>query len=119
MSLIMLVDDDADILRLTERWVVKAGYETITATSGKDALEMLGMIRPDLIILDYYMPEMNGPEVYEAVRADEKYKDIPIIFRTGVEDTNASGEMDRLKPDAVVSKGDGKTALLDAVSRII
>ncbi|MBR5359639.1 MAG: hypothetical protein IK123_02010 [Lachnospiraceae bacterium] len=40
MSLIMLVDDDADILRLTERWVVKAGYETITVTSGKDALEM-------------------------------------------------------------------------------
>ena len=39
MSLIMLVDDDADILRLTERWVVKAGYETITATSGKDALD--------------------------------------------------------------------------------
>ena len=41
MSLIMLVDDDADMIKLTERWIVKAGHETICATSGPEALDML------------------------------------------------------------------------------
>lgn len=40
MSLIMLVDDDADMIKLTERWIIKAGYETICATSGSEALDI-------------------------------------------------------------------------------
>ena len=119
MSLIMLIDDDKDILGLTERWMIKAGYETLTAATGTDALSMLEMIRPDLILLDYYMPGMDGPDVFRAIRDKENLKDIPVIFRTGVDDKDAAETMEKLKPDAVVSKGDGKTALLDAVSRII
>ena len=119
MSLILIVDDDKDMLSLTERWIAKAGYEAIAAVSGQEAMEALGMIKPDLIVLDYYMPGMDGPAVFEAIRVDERYKNIPVVFRTGRDDEGFDEVMSRLHPDGVVSKDEGKTGLLNAIEKIL
>ena len=115
MSVILLVDDDGDMLKLTSRWLTKAGYETKEALSGGEALELLKKTKPDLILLDYAMPGMDGPQTLEKIREDESIRNIPVIFRTGKEDTEAMGIMETLRPTAVVSKAEGKLPLLKAV----
>ena len=119
MSRILLVDDDTDMLKLMERWFEKAGYEVYTAASGRDALLTLETVRPDLVLLDYAMPEMDGLEVLSRIRENEAIKDIPVLFRTGMEGMETAGIMDGLKPDGVISKAAGKPQLLQAVADIL
>lgn len=57
---ILLVDDDDDILSLLTVWLKKAGYEVITATSGREALSRIGVLRPDLVITDLFMDDLDG-----------------------------------------------------------
>ena len=119
MSRILLIDDDADMLKLTERWFIKAGYETYTATSGEEALELLKSVIPDVILLDYAMPVMDGPATLKAIREDQRTKEIPVLFRTGKDDLGSSDEMEVLKPAGVVSKAEGKPVLLKAVEKVL
>ena len=119
MNRVLLIDDDTDMLKLTARWFTKAGYEVTTAASGKEALTLLKSETPDIILLDYAMPEMDGPATLEAIRSDEASKDIPVLFRTGKDDENLPDIMDRLHPAGVVSKADGKPKLMKAVSEVL
>ncbi len=119
MSLIMLVDDDADMIKLTERWIVKAGHETICATSGPEALDMLKAAKPDLIVLDYAMSGMDGPAVFRALAADDATKDIPVIFRTGIEDSESETILKELSPAGVISKAEGRTGLLRIINDVM
>ena len=81
---ILIVDDDEIQLSFSEA-ILKAEYDIVTAKSGKNALEQLyrGFI-PDLILLDILMPEMDGFEAYNRIRAISLLQDIPIIFLTSV-----------------------------------
>ncbi len=88
--LILVVDDIPTNLQLVMGILEQVGYATSFATSGKQALERLETIQPDLILLDLMMPEMSGIEVCEILKANPKYSDIPIIFLT------ASNERDHL-----------------------
>ena len=119
MSHVLLVDDDEDMLRMTERWFKKGGYEVETACSGQEALACLAVRRPDLIVLDYAMPQMDGCQTFHAIRAEEAFRNIPIIFRTGNDDEGVAGIMKELKPDGVVPKSEGRTALIQAAAGIL
>jgi CheY-like chemotaxis protein len=83
---IMFVDDDKDqlfSLRTAFENNYGKAYNIITAKSGKECLELLKKnIIPDLILLDIMMPDMNGWEVFDKLKADPKYKHIPIVFLT-------------------------------------
>jgi DNA-binding response OmpR family regulator len=76
---ILVVDDEPDILELVETRLAMAGYETITAESGEDALKSFFTARPDLALLDLEMPGMDGFELCERIR---QMSDVPIIFLT-------------------------------------
>ncbi len=119
MSTILLIDDDEDMSRLVINWLKKSGYEVFYATSGHDALEQLSAVRVDLILLDYAMPEMDGPEVFKVLKADDRFKDIPVLFRTGMDDDLTSDLIDELGAKGVVPKSQGKAYLLNAVSEIL
>jgi CheY-like chemotaxis protein len=79
---ILLVDDSSDILTALEFRVKNAGYETLSAVNGLEALEMIQKTVPDLVILDVRLPIMFGFEVCKIVKADEKLKGMPIILCT-------------------------------------
>ncbi|MCR5488003.1 MAG: response regulator [Lachnospiraceae bacterium] len=119
MSHILLIDDDGDMLALTGRWLEKAGYRVSGATSGEEALQLITKEKPDLILLDYAMLGMNGPEVLKELRTREDSREIPVIYRTGMEDTDAAGMEGEYKADGIVSKSGGKPALMKAVSEIL
>lgn len=116
MKRIVLVDDDGDMLALTGRWLTKAGYEVSSASSGKEALDIISAVKPDLILLDFFMPEMDGPAVLKEIRSNDETKNIPVLYRTGMDDADADAEF---KPDGIVPKADGKPGLLKALEKFL
>jgi len=79
---ILVVDDESHIVELVKFNLEKEGYHVITAENGKEAAEMAKMKKPDLIILDVMLPEMDGYEVCRIIQKDSEISDTPIIMLT-------------------------------------
>jgi diguanylate cyclase (GGDEF)-like protein len=80
--LILAVDDISDNLQILGAILEEIGYATTFALSGRQALDRLKTVQPDLILLDLLMPEMNGLELCSILKKNENYQDIPVIFIT-------------------------------------
>jgi class 3 adenylate cyclase/DNA-binding NarL/FixJ family response regulator len=115
---ILAVDDTPENLRLVEALLVPQGYDVVTSSSGKDALALLSKEKPDLLLVDIVMPEMNGYDVTKAVRADPAWRHVPVIMIT------ATGGADLVRSleagaDDFVSKPFDKNELLARVKSLI
>ena len=77
---VLIVDDTEQNVRLLTHVVKKEGYNVLAAFSGEDALDLVEKRKPDIILLDVMMPNMNGFEVCRKLKEQEEYKDIPVIF---------------------------------------
>ena len=84
---ILIVDDTPANIQILTGILKEKGYQLSIATNGKQALEVLERVRPDLILLDVMMPEMDGFETCRHVKNSESLRDIPIIFLTAKADT--------------------------------
>jgi len=81
---VMIVDDTKDTVGIVKKLLETEGYKTMTASDGKEALKLLKKTKekPDLVLLDMFMPEMSGREVCERIRKDEGLKDLKVAFFT-------------------------------------
>lgn len=79
---IMIVDDEESLVELVKALLEREGFEVIEAYNGKECLEKLKSIKPDLILLDLMMPGMSGREVLEKIRKNPKTKDLKVAFLT-------------------------------------
>jgi DNA-binding response OmpR family regulator len=79
---ILIVDDDVDTLRLVGLMLQRQGYQIVAASSGHQALNMATTEKPDLIILDVMMPDLDGYEVTRQLRGSPATASIPIIMFT-------------------------------------
>ena len=79
---ILAVDDERHIVRLVQINLAKEGYEVVTASNGREAIEMARSEKPDLIVMDVMMPEMDGFEALEKMKADDELMAIPVIMLT-------------------------------------
>jgi two-component system, OmpR family, alkaline phosphatase synthesis response regulator PhoP len=86
MTKILIVDDEPDILDFLSYNLRKEGFEVITASNGTEALQMAIKTRPQLIILDIMMPEMDGVEVCRRLRANPDFDKTTITFLTAREE---------------------------------
>jgi CheY-like chemotaxis protein/anti-sigma regulatory factor (Ser/Thr protein kinase) len=84
-SKILLVDDQTINLKLLNEMLANQEYTFSFAKNGKKALELVSATRPDLILLDIMMPEMDGWEVLKKLKKDKLYRDIPVIVQTVLE----------------------------------
>jgi len=96
---VMIVDDvEINVMMLNE--ILKDDYEIITASNGKEALDLLrtAVILPKIILLDVMMPVMDGRQMFEIMKKDSMFKRIPVIFITAENDSEtellAAGAVD-------------------------
>ena len=100
---ILVVDDDATTLR-SFKSILENNYTVELAGSGPKAFEVMEKKIPDLILLDYEMPEMNGKETLEKIRATEKWANVPVIFITATKDKTIISSLIPLRPSGYLLK---------------
>ena len=115
---IMVVDDNALLLR-NMHVLLKDQYYVILVKNGMEAINKVMEKKPDLILLDYEMPDMSGAEVYRFFRADENTKDIPIVFLTSIADAQVVSELLSLKPEAYLLKPTEKGKLFSTIEDVL
>jgi len=86
-AIVLVVDDSADTLQLINDSLEQAGINVLVALEGKQALTIAKRLRPDMILLDAIMPNMDGFEVCRRLKQDPHLASIPVIFMTGLSDT--------------------------------
>ncbi|MBI5027046.1 MAG: response regulator [Nitrospirae bacterium] len=91
-SKVLVVDDEEKSLRLLDSLLTAAGYETESATNGVKALSRAKDFKPDLILLDIMMPEMDGYKVCRRLKSDSNTKDIPVVMITALADRESKLE---------------------------
>lgn len=84
--LILIVDDIEYNIILLNQILLNSGYRVLTAMSGKKCLEILEVELPDIILLDVIMPELNGFDISEKIKSNDRTKNIPIIFLSAISD---------------------------------
>lgn len=80
---VMIIDDEQDVVDIFEEMLCHR-FKVIKAHSGKEALNILALEIPDLILLDINMPEMNGWQVLEKIKQNPRTKDIPVVMLTAM-----------------------------------
>ena len=100
---ILVVDDSGAMLRNVKGWL-EDRYQVILANSGAMAIKYLALNRPDLVLLDYEMPVVNGKQVLEMIRTETEFSDIPVIFLTSKNDRESITQVMGLKPEGYLLK---------------
>lgn len=100
---ILVVDDSGTMLRNIKGWL-DGKYQVILANSGTMAIKYLAKEIPDLILLDYEMPVCDGKQVFEMIRSEKEYEQVPIIFLTAKNDRESVQKLVALKPEGYLLK---------------
>ncbi|MCP4717769.1 MAG: response regulator [Deltaproteobacteria bacterium] len=111
-KLILIIDDEGTILRLLDNMLSKAGYEVITASSGKQGLDLFQSRQPDLVLLDVVMPIMDGFEVLENIR---RLGTTPVVMMTGRVSLNDVISEKNNVPDSFIEKPSLKEQILTTI----
>ncbi len=102
---VLVVDDDASIRELERRTLEKAGMHVMEAANGKIAMQLIRQRVPKVILLDLIMPEMDGFELIDQLRADANLRTIPIVVVTNRDLTFAEREALQENVDQILQKG--------------
>jgi len=86
-SEILIVDDNPENLRVLGNMLSKEGYTVRVAKTGKQALASIEKSSPELLLLDVHLPEMNGFEVCQTIKANVLHKNLPIVFLSALDDS--------------------------------
>ena len=115
---ILVVDDEDDILQFLELVLREKGYEVVTAAGGQEALTRAQIEKPDLVLLDIMMPQMDGWEVLKLLRVDEETADIPVAMLSAR--TEAKDRVQGLQEGAIdyICKPFALQELLDKIGTI-
>lgn len=116
---VLLVDDDALMHRLFQHHLERAGYKMISAMNGRDALDLAARQRPNLIIMDIMMPDMDGVAALRELKKGDNTRDIPIIIITANGNALARKESENSGAALFLTKPFSPTQLLDEIRRIV
>ena len=100
---VLVVDDSGAMLRSVKSWLGDK-YNVILANSGTMAIKYLATDRPDLVLLDYEMPVIDGRQVLEMIRTETEFRDVPVIFLTSKNDRESIMKVMELKPEGYLLK---------------
>ena len=101
---ILIVDDEPEMVSLLSQFLGNAGYQIRTAADGQEALEKVSEASPDLLLMDIMLPKVDGWLVCQKLKADEKFKKIPIILISGILAGDSSADPSVEKCDYLMAK---------------
>lgn len=114
---VLIIDDDPKILRMMQTILSQEELDVSTADSAFHAGLLISSWLPDIILLDFLMPEVDGFEVCRRLRADERTKDIPIIAVTAVKEAEAIKKMHSCGITDYISKPFNSEELVEKIKR--
>lgn len=84
MALILIVDDEFSVAEVLQSILIDAGHEVVTAINGRQGLERLKERPPNLVLLDFMMPIMDGSAMLREMRKDRAYRDVPAVLMSSL-----------------------------------
>jgi two-component system response regulator VicR len=117
---VLCIEDEKEMIDLIKLILERRGFEVLGALGGKEGLEVIRREKPDLILLDLMMPEVDGWEVYRQMKADEKLKDIPVVVVTAkAQSIDKVLGLHIAKVDDYVTKPFGPQELLKSIDKVL
>lgn len=119
-KVVVCIEDEPEMIALVKLILGRKGFDLVGAVGGREGLETVRKLRPDLVLLDLMMPDMGGWEVYQQMKADAELKVIPVIVVTA-----KAQSIDKVlgihiaKVDDYVTKPFGPQELLQSVNKVL
>lgn len=113
-KVILCIDDSGVELRSIKN-MFDSKYNVMLADSAIMAIKSMALKKPDLILLDYSMPIVNGMQVYEMLKSESEFSTIPIMFLTAMDDKETATALMRLRPEAYILKGTPANEIINMV----
>ena len=115
---ILIIDDEPDVLKLAAFRLKRWGYEILTANDGQTGLEIIENERPDLVLLDLRLPNLDGVDVCRQVKNNEALKHIPIILFTATADIAVAETAKQVGADGYIVKPFEPEQLLEKIQSV-
>jgi len=117
---IVCIEDEPEMIDLVRLILGRRGFELIGAVGGREGLETVRQVKPDLVLLDLMMPDMDGWEIYQHMKADEELRHIPVIIVTAkAQSIDKVLGLHIAKVDDYITKPFGPQELIDSVNRVL
>ena len=116
---VLCIEDEPEMIDLIRLILERKGFEVMGAVGGQEGLDTVRREKPDLVLLDLMMPDVDGWEVYRQMKADDELKSIPVVVVTAkAQSIDKVLGLHIAKVDDYVTKPFGPTDLLDSVDRV-
>ena len=116
---ILAVDDDEKALRIIEALLTPYGYEVITAHDGGEAITTMTSTKPDLVLMDVFMPQVDGYTALGAIKNDAATREVPVVMVTAADQELNKKLAEKLGAAGYITKPFKSPELLDAISRLL
>lgn len=117
---VICVEDEPEMIDLVKLILGRKGFNLVGAVGGREGIEAVRRLKPDLVLLDLMMPDMDGWEVYQQMKADDELKDIPVIVVTAkAQSIDKVLGLHIAKVDDYVTKPFGPQELLQSVNKVL
>jgi two-component system response regulator VicR len=119
-KVVICIEDDPEMIELVKLILGRKGFDLVGALGGREGLRIMRERRPDLVLLDLMMPDMDGWEVYQRMKADDNLKEIPVIIVTAkAQSIDKVLGLHIAKVDDYVTKPFGPQEILQSVSKVL
>jgi len=116
---ILIVEDEVSLLKLESILLTSKGYEVHGVGDGQAALDAIGDVRPDLVLLDIMLPEIDGFEVCRRIKADDETKHIPVIMLTAKKSREDMARGEQVGADWYITKPFKSAMVIETIQRFI
>jgi DNA-binding response OmpR family regulator len=119
-KVVVCIEDEREMIDLVKLILGRKGFDLVGAVGGREGLETVRRLKPDLVLLDLMMPDMDGWEVYQQIKADDRLKDTPVIVVTAkAQSIDKVLGLHIAKVDDYVTKPFSPQELLQSVNKVL
>lgn len=119
-KVVVCIEDEPEMIELVKLILGRRGFKLVGAVGGREGLETVRKLKPDLVLLDLMMPDMDGWEVYQQMKSDKVLKDTPVIVVTAkAQSIDKVLGLHIAKVEDYVTKPFGPQELLQAVNKVL